>query len=152
MQILIFTIPVFDSQKQIEDMNKTLRGKNIIQIKECFVENKENSYWTFYVQYSDSSLAKSERTDYRKTLGEKVFEKFSRLREIRKQIAKEDSVQAYMVFTDEELSKVAGLDKITKESLLKIPGVGEKKVEKYMDKLLQLLAETKKDETSGKSP
>ncbi len=38
---------------------------------------------------------------------------------------------AYAVFTDEELSNIAKLDEITAPNMLKIKGIGEKKVEKY---------------------
>jgi ATP-dependent DNA helicase RecQ len=63
---------------------------------------------------------------------------FSRLRECRKQVAIEQGVAAYIIFTDEELSNLAQLGELTEKSMLSVNGVGIKKVEKYGKRILEL--------------
>jgi superfamily II DNA helicase RecQ len=58
---------------------------------------------------------------------------------LRKQIAAKDAVPAYMVFTDEELAALAKLSVITKQEMLKIKGIGDKKVEKYGEQMISAL-------------
>ena len=53
-----------------------------------------------------SQTASKEKVDYKLVLSEADFSLFSRLREIRKQIAIADAVPAYAVFTDEELAGI----------------------------------------------
>jgi superfamily II DNA helicase RecQ len=85
---------------------------------------------------SDSS---KKRVDYKEKLDEATFKKFSVLRVLRKQIAAKDAVPAYMVFTDEELAALAKLSVITKQEMLKIKGIGDKKVEKYGEQMISAL-------------
>ncbi|MCB0376036.1 MAG: HRDC domain-containing protein, partial [Sinomicrobium sp.] len=60
------------------------------------------------------------------------FARFSRMREIRKTIAREEAIPAYAVFTDEELAAIAKMEPpLTEAGLKTIKGIGKKKVEKY---------------------
>jgi superfamily II DNA helicase RecQ len=137
MQFKIFTISVFDEAKT-EEMNRFLRGNKTVNVEKQLIQINDNVFWTFCIQYIGFE-ASNERTsseskvkiDYKTVLDEATFEKFSRLRTFRKKIAEEDAVPAYAVFTDAELSEVAKLQEITEKNLLKINGIGEKKVEKY---------------------
>jgi superfamily II DNA helicase RecQ len=45
-----------------------------------------------------------------------------------------------MIFTDGELAEIATLSVTTPEELLKIKGIGEKKVEKYATRIIAELA------------
>lgn len=40
------------------------------------------------------------KVDYKKVLDEATFEKFSKLREIRKKVAAEEGISAFIIFTD----------------------------------------------------
>ena len=72
-------------------------------------------------------------------LDEQTFTVFSRLRAIRKQLADRDAVPAYAVFTDAEIAEIAKIEHPTPKSLRAIPGIGEKKIEKYGTEICQLL-------------
>ncbi len=65
-----------------------------------------------------------------------TFQQFSKLREIRKKVAAEESIPAFAVFTDEELAAMAKLETITKKDMLSIKGIGDKKVERYAEHFL----------------
>lgn len=96
--------------------------------------------------------AGKEKIDYKQVLGEKEFAIFSILRTIRKQLAEEDAVPAYAVFTDEELAGIAQLPEILIKKLTSVKGIGDKKVQKYGKLLVekyrqQLQQEEKQDHT-----
>ena len=64
---------------------------------------------------------------------------FERLREWRKERAGEESVPAFVVFTDATLQLIAEHKPRTPEALLRISGIGRSKVEKYGDDVLTLV-------------
>ena len=116
MQIKIFTIPVIGSEDFTIEFNKFLNSNKIIDIQQNFSSDL-GGYWTFCVRYINNSpisgSSTKEKIDYKNVLSEKDFMVFSKLRELRKEIAVADAVPAYAVFTDEELSKIVQLDSIT---------------------------------------
>ncbi len=134
MQIKLYSIPIVGGEKINEDMNVFLRSKKILQVENQIVSNAQGSYWTFCIKYIEdlnTTETTKAKVDYREVLDEATFKVFSHLREIRKKIAVDEGVPAYAVFTDEELSNIAKLEEITAANMLKIKGIGEKKVEKY---------------------
>lgn len=140
MNIKTFTISIFDDGSMQEEMNRFLRGNKIIDVTQEMVQLNTGAYWYFCVKYLNRGNTQSgnkKRVDYREILDEATFKKFSKLREIRKKIAANDAVPAYMVFTDEELAAIAKMAVITPKEMLKIKGVGEKKVEKYANRIVE---------------
>ncbi len=148
MQINIFTIPVFDGDIQMSVLNKFLGAHKIITVEQQFLNYGEKSCWSFCVKYIAGGIpqignGKTEKVDYKTVLPEEVFAVFSELRTIRKELAVEDAVPAYAVFTDEELAKISQLENITPEHLKQIHGIGAKKIEKYGNKLVELYEKTR---------
>lgn len=66
-------------------------------------------------------------------------ELFRRLRELRSEIAKRQSVPAYVVFTDASLHEMTRLLPQTEQEFLRVPGVGQKKWERYGKQFLDVL-------------
>jgi superfamily II DNA helicase RecQ len=147
MQIQLFTIPVTDTGQIQAEMNKFLRSHKVLEVQQHLVESGTGAYWCFCVRYLVNAYSGYDpaegkvKIDYKTTLSEEVFKIFSRLREIRKVLATEDTVPAYLVFTDEELAGIAKLENINIQSLQTIKGIGEKKVEKYGSRLIQLFSQ-----------
>lgn len=139
MQIRVFTIPLFDNSAMTEEMNAFLREQKVLTIDRQQVSLGEQAFWTFCVTYipqnsyatAQGKSAKTEKIDYKEVLDEATFDKFSKLRSIRKQLAEQDAVPAYAVFTDSELAEIAKLEIIDPANIGKIEGIGQKKVEKY---------------------
>ena len=158
MQIKIFNIPIGAENGQIEEMNHFLRANKIIDIKKELAMLDGNSYWTFCVTYMLSSKptestngkvsGNSPKVDYREVLSSEDFEKFSNLRKIRKQIAEDEAIPAYAIFTDAELAEMVKLPKLTLAAIKSIPGIGNKKVEKYGNSFI-LNVQTETNETGG---
>lgn len=69
---------------------------------------------------------------------EKLFEE---LRRLRTEIAREESVPPYIVFSDKTLVLMCSLHPKNKEEMLQVSGVGEHKFEKYGERFLNKIAE-----------
>lgn len=67
---------------------------------------------------------------------ERLFEK---LRALRSEIAKEEKVPPYIVFSDKTLTHMCVVKPQTKEEMLSVSGVGEFKYEKYGERFLGLV-------------
>jgi superfamily II DNA helicase RecQ len=135
MQIKLFTIPIGDSGNALNEMNSFLRGNKILEVQNQLISNESGAYWCFCVKYIESILFSrpdsKTKVDYGTVLDEATFLKFSKLREIRKQVAANEAIPAFAIFTDEELASLAKLPEITPQTMLSIKGIGEKKVERY---------------------
>lgn len=123
------------------DLNAFLRSKKVLEVEQQLAHQAGGSFWCFSIKYLDDCVFNDReklKTDYKKILTAAEFERFSNLREIRKQIAQEDAIPAYAVFTDEELSGMAKLETITLVNLKTVKNIGEKKVEKYGQRFLSV--------------
>jgi ATP-dependent DNA helicase RecQ len=74
---------------------------------------------------------------------------FQRLREIRKSIADQQSVPAYIVFSDKTLRAMAQARPSTPEELLMISGVGPLKLERYGEAFMEALGRAAPDAESA---
>jgi len=150
MQIKLFTIPVSDSGTALDEMNRFLRGNKILEVENHLISNDHGAYWCFCVRYLEKAIASTgeakAKIDYKQVLDEATFQKFSRLREIRKKVAADEGLPAFAIFTDEELAGLAKLETITQKTMLTIKGIGDKKVERFA-KLF--ITKPDKDETTG---
>ena len=64
---------------------------------------------------------------------------FERLRALRSEIAREEKVPPYMVFSDKTLTHMCILRPASREEMLKVSGVGEFKYEKYGRRFLDCI-------------
>jgi len=64
------------------------------------------------------------------------------LRVIRKELAIQDAVPAYAVFTDAELAELCKLTEITSQTVKNIKGIADKRMEKYGIALTELYAKS----------
>jgi ATP-dependent DNA helicase RecQ len=67
-------------------------------------------------------------------------ELFDRLRTVRKRLADENGVPAYIVFSDATLKAMAELRPASEDELLTVPGVGPAKLERYGTEFLAAIA------------
>lgn len=134
MQIKIFSIPVFGGEAITEDLNAFLRSKKIVQVEQKLIQDGQGTAWSFCIRYTEDYSPFNrikEKVDYKEILDEAAFQRFTRFKEIRRKIAKEESLPAYAVFTDEELAEIAKPKVSSLADLQAIKGIGTKKVEKY---------------------
>ncbi len=134
MQIKLITIPINGVEDYNEDLNKFLRSHKIVEVEKQLIQTSTGVYWCLYISYVSVGLAEQapkEKIDYRLVLNDKHFAVFSELRVLRKKIAADEGVSAYIVFTDAELAEIAQLPELSVSKLKSIKGIGDKKAEKY---------------------
>ena len=104
MQVALFTVAPGDN-RALEEFNRFLRGHRVLTLdRHCF-----DGVWSFCVVYqppvgSEPSVVAVGKIDYKEVLDEKTFALFSRLRDLRKGLAEQDSLPHYAVFTNEHPS------------------------------------------------
>lgn len=72
----------------------------------------------------------------------KTFDKtyvYDQLKKFRLETSKLEGIKPYFIFNNEELDLLIESKPSTKEELLRVKGFGEKKVEKYGDKILEII-------------
>ena len=144
MQLKLFIVPVKNLSLPEGEMNAFLCSHRVLAVRKEFVCDGENSFWTFCVEYLESAPAgnaapgsKLPKVDYKEVLKPEEFEVFSRLRDWRKGVAEKEGVPVYVVFTNEQLAEMVKKKVSSKAALKEIEGVGEARVEKYGDAVLE---------------
>ena len=146
MQLKLFVLPIKNLGAAEAEMNAFLRGHRVLAVKKEFVADGENSFWSFCVEYLDGAGAGAlppggrPKIDYKEALKPEEFEVFSRLRDWRKTVAEKEGVPVYVVLTNEQLAQMVQKKVNSKTGLKEIEGVGDARVEKYGEVLVQLLA------------
>ena len=129
-------------------MNVFLRSHRVLAVKKEFVPEGENSFWTFCVEYMETttglptggaSSGKLPKVDYKEVLKPEEFEVFGRLREWRKAVAEKEAVPVYAVLTNEQLAQAVQRKVTSKAGLKEIEGVGDARVEKYGEGVLRVI-------------
>lgn len=132
MRIKIFSIPVVGGDRLLQEMNAFLSSKKILEVEKQLVSHGQNAFWSFCITYIEGGVVlQPGKVDYKEVLDEESFQRFARMREIRKRLAQEEGVPAYAIFTDKELAAMAKAERLTAAAMKEVKGVGEKKVEKY---------------------
>lgn len=151
MQIKIFTLPVLDSGQMEEEANKFLRSHRVMTIDRQFTP-ENGGYWTLLVSYQDgvasavTPVSRSNKVDYREVLSPEEFGRFARYRDVRKEIAQQQGIPAYAIFTDEELSLMARMEDISVKQIASIKNVG-KRAEKYGESFIRASIPTAHEES-----
>lgn len=126
-------------------MNRFLRSHRVLSVDRRWVEQGPDSFWSFCVDYlepgqdgtaSNRGSGERGRVDYREVLKPDEFALFVKLRALRQEIAKDEAVPVYMVFTNEQLAQMVRLKARSKADLNKIAGVGEARIQKYGERFL----------------
>ena len=82
--------------------------------------------------------AKKRKVDYFDDYEVEIFDKF---RALRKEIATENKVPPYVVFSDKTLKELSNLMPTTKAEMLEVHGIGEVKFQRYGQAFLELIEE-----------
>lgn len=131
------------------ELNSFISRHRIVTIERRFVEQGMDSFWALCVDFlhgdpstgaTHGAPGRNERkVDYKEVLKPDEFEVFSKLRDLRKQIADKEAVPVYAVFTNEQLAAMVQTQADSKTKLKAIDGVGEARCEKYGEAFLALL-------------
>jgi len=144
MQFQFFVVPISDSHEATEELNRFLRSRKVLDTRIEWVGEGVNSLWCVCVKYLDQAQPNRGggkemfrgRIDYKAVLSPVVFDRFSVLRERRNQIAREEGVPAFSIFTNEQLAGLAELDHLDTSSMKTIPGIGPGKIARYAERIV----------------
>ena len=163
MAFRFFSIPIQGCRQTERDLNSFLRAHSIVSVDRRFVDQGIASVWSLCVDYVEAGggdvananragVSRS-RVDYRELLSAEQFAAFSKLRDARKKISQSDGTPVYTVFTNEQLAQMVQQQAASKADLERIVGVGDSRVEKYGERILQALGSLPaiENETSRKS-
>lgn len=153
MPLRVFLVPARDDGSAQRELNGFLGSHRILAIDRRFVDQGENSFWSFCVDYLESSAGshgggsgsrgavnRTTKVDYREVLSPEEFAVFAQLRDWRKQVSQAAAVPVYTVFTNEQLARMVQTRATTKAALEQIAGVGDARIEKYGLGLLEFLS------------
>jgi superfamily II DNA helicase RecQ len=165
MQFKIFQIGISGDAEAEAEMNKFLRSHRIVTVQRELTRTVSGSYWCFCVEYIDKTVSespssgfsnspkKNERVDYKEVLSENDFAIFSKIRELRKELASAESVPVYTVCTNDHLAQMVLKHCSSLSALQQISGFGDAKIQKYGQHFLNVLQpffkEDSEHETSG---
>ncbi len=160
MAFKFFIIPVRDANAAEAELNAFLGRHKVLSVDRRWVEQGTDSFWSVCVDYLTGSVPSAQvggpargKVDYKEVLKPEDFAMFAKLREWRKDVAKQEAVPVYTIFTNEQLAQMVEKRVATKSELEKITGVGDSRVERYGARVLELLGlmQNGEHEASGKS-
>ncbi len=147
MALHFFLVPVHDSLASEQELNAFIANHKVLSIEKKLIEAGVNSFWAICVDFLSSPLGgqtgnpnlSRSRVDYKAVLPPEEFEVFSRLRQLRKDLAQAEAVPVYTLFTNEQLAQMVQRRCRSKADIALIEGIGDSKIEKYADRLMPLL-------------
>jgi superfamily II DNA helicase RecQ len=132
-----------------------------LSIDRQLIDQGMNSFWAICVDYLNSiavensgvaNLSRS-RVDYKTILPPNEFDVFSRLRELRKELAQAEAVPVYALFTNEQLAQMVQRRCQSTRDLAAVEGISDTKIGKYGERLLPLLlALEARDDATNSTP
>lgn len=146
MKIKFFTIPLPAVNDYEKELNSFLSTNKIIEFEKKLVQTETQVYWSIFINYEEKNTnykeekyKKKEKIDYVKILPPEQSKRYEKIRKIRMEIAKDDAVSAFVIGTNEEIAEIAKFANPTLSDLKKINGFGDKKAEKYGNRILEKL-------------
>ena len=160
MQIKVFTLPVFDSERIEEELNKFLRSHRILQTERHFCPDN-GGYWALLVEYMDgeptaeSPVAyRKEKKDFSEGMSDEEKQRYETFKKVRRELALNRSIPAYMVFTNEELAILAKVPNLNAETAKHIKGIAPSRLKDSVEHFIQMINGEKggfSDATDSKS-
>ena len=99
---------------------------------------------------SPTEVLQKEPIEAKKPKIKKGNELFEKLRALRAEIAKEEEIPAYLVFSDKTLKELEQVRPVTEMEFLEISGVGQRKLEVYGDAFIKAIIDFQKNKIKKK--
>ena len=152
MKLKFFDIPAEHSEAAEAELNRFLVSHRVSRVEKAFVSEAQGSFWSVVVTWvdgtdvkgasSEDASARAKGVDYREVLSGSEFSVFDRLRRVRKELALAEGLPPYAVFSNEQLAQFVQQRVVTEIALAAVPGVGEARLARYGEQVLQVLRES----------
>lgn len=147
MAYAFFKIRANDDGIAAEALNRFLRSHRILTVEKEWVSAGEESFWMFCVDHLDGDTGRgqggkarmSSSVDYKDVLPPEQFSVFAKLRDLRKEIAEDEGVPVFTLFTNKQLAEMVRNACRTRSDLQQIEGIGNARTEKYGEPFLEVL-------------
>ncbi len=139
-----------DGQKLL---NTFCHQHRVVTVEKHLVSQGLESFWAICVTYITSDTppqqrsSRRDRIDYREVLSPEDFTTYAELRSLRKNLAQQEGVPAYALFTHEQLATMVTQRVRNLTQLGEIEGVGTARLEKYGVAFLNCLQQTSSGST-----
>jgi superfamily II DNA helicase RecQ len=160
MKYKFFAIPARNPAAAEDELNAFCSRHRVTFIDKQLVADGADSFWSVCATWLDGEAAPSTLAsptdnrskpaiDYKEILSQMDFSRYLELRAFRKEVAEQQNVPPYALFTNDHLATMVQQRTNSKEGLEKIPGVGKSRIEKYGDAFLHKLIELWAREPAG---
>lgn len=147
MKFKFFAIPARYPEAAEAELNAFCSQHRISYIDKHLVANGADSFWSICISWLEGEAASSgfaanrskPSVDYKQILTEADFAMYLELRNYRKELADQQNVPPYALFTNEQLAAMIRQRIRSKTELADIPGVGKSRIDKYGEVFLQKL-------------
>jgi superfamily II DNA helicase RecQ len=149
MKHKFFAIPARNPAAAEEALNAFCGSHRVSFIDKHLVVDGAQSFWSVCVTWLDGDAAPCAHTnqrtkpavDYKQVLSEVDFSLYLELRNFRKELAEQQNIPPYAVFTNDQLANMIQNKVDSMSAMGQIPGVGKSRIEKYGDTFLRRLNE-----------
>ena len=147
-RIFQYTLP---APPELEELNAWLQTHRVATVTHHMVTIPGGTMLVFVVETVDVGASKSgsssttagtQKIDYRSLLADDEFAVFSQLRNERKIIAESLGVPVYTIFTNAQLAQMVTQKTTTLAQLEAQEGIGKARVEKYGNRILDILKQS----------
>ena len=126
-------------------MQDFIADKEVIDFSEHFFVHEKTPYLTVILSYRlldhDEKRKVYRREDPRKELDDGEKQAYDALRAWRAARARQEGIPTYMIANNKQLARIIKLRASTKASLAGVSGIGEAKITRYGEEILQTIAE-----------
>ncbi|MBQ9368497.1 MAG: HRDC domain-containing protein [Victivallales bacterium] len=147
MAFEIFCVELPNGGDSLERVNKFMATHVIVSKQQHLVSRDGIPYMMFcleYVQNGTTATAapnSEAKADVWSSLDSTQREQFNRLRDLRNQLAEQEHVKPFVVFTNDQLGEMVKGRVTTLEAMKGIRDVGKARLEKFAPQLLPILKE-----------
>ena len=147
MKLKVFTFRFSGSTDGFNDepLQAFIADKEVIEFSEHFFVHEKTPYLTLLLSYRllnhDQGGKSKRRQDPRKELDDREKQAYDALRAWRAARARQEGIPPYMIANNKQLAGMIKRGAATKVSLAGVEGIGEAKIARYGDEILQTIAE-----------
>lgn len=139
MQIKTFVLPVLSSERSEDELNRFLRSHRVLQMERHFCADN-GGYWAVLVEYVEGDPTESvppahrrDKQDASQGLTEEERKRFEYFKQVRRRLATENAIPAYLIFTNEELATLARVPELNAETVKGVKGIAPSRLKAYVE-------------------
>jgi ATP-dependent DNA helicase RecQ len=146
MKLKVFTLRFSGSTEGFDDksLQEFIAGKEVIEFSEHFFIHENTPFLTILIAYRSIESLESRRyvkqADPRIEFDGVEKEAYDALRAWRAAAAKMEGIPPYMIATNKQVAQIVRIKPASREALGKVEGIGEAKIAKYGDQVLEVLS------------